>query len=314
MSFINSIFDFLRFNKKNWKAVVLCLMAATVFWFFNALNKNYSANINFPVSFEYNQENYMPETELPSSVRLNVSGLGWDLLRKSSGLKVPPLIIPLERPTEIRKIVGSTLPALLATQLEGFQINFVLTDTLHIDIDEKVRKKFRLTVDSIQRYLHRDFGLFGDVTITPDTVWIEGPKRIVNALPKVLTLALPKRNINKDFKEEVEIIFKNNQSVKRDPPVIEVSFEVEKLIEINDHVALELINAPSRVRSAMEGKEINFMYRLPGSLLKTFFTDSIRAFIDLKQFARGNYKLVPTIDGLPPQAYLVKIDTVSIDL
>src|SRR6478609_9977380 len=135
-------------------------MAATVFWFFNALNKNYSTNISFPLAFEYNQENYVPVTQLPSTVRLNVSGLGWDLLRKSSGLKVPPLTIPLERPTEIRKIVGSTLPALLSTQLEGFQINFVLTDTLRVDIDEKVKKKFGVTIDSIQRYLHSDFGLF----------------------------------------------------------------------------------------------------------------------------------------------------------
>jgi hypothetical protein len=312
VSFINSIFDFLRFNKKNWKAVVLCLAAATVFWFFNALNKNYSTNINFPVAFEFNQENYVQVTELPSSVRLNVSGLGWDLLRKSSGLKVPALVIPLEQPTEIRKIVGSTLPALFATQLEGFQINFVLTDTLHIDIDEKIRRKFSLKVDSIRRYLHSDFGLFKNVTITPDTVWIEGPKRIVSELPDVLVLALPQRNINKDFNEEVEIVFKNNESVKRDPPVIEVSFEVEKLIEVNDHVSLELLNSPrSRIAN---GREINFTYRLPGSLVKKLSTDSIRAIIDLNGMLSGNHKMVPAISGLPPQAFIVKIDTVLIDL
>lgn len=314
MSFINSIFDFLRFNKRNWKAVVLCLMAATVFWFFNALNKNYSTNINFPLSFEYNQETYVPVTELPSTVRLNVSGLGWDLLRKSSGLKVPPLTIPLERPTEIRKIVGSTLPALLSTQLEGFQINFVLTDTLHVDLDEKVRKKFSVTIDSIQQYLHSDFGLFNNVIINPDTVWIEGPKRIVNELPEVLKLTLPKRNIKTDFKEEIEIVFKNNENVRRDPPVIEVSFEVEKLIEINDHATLELKNAPAHVRSAVSSREISFTYRLPGSLIKKFSADSIRASLDLNDLVHGNHRLIPKIEGLPPQAYLVKVDTVIIDL
>jgi YbbR domain-containing protein len=289
-------------------------MAATVFWFFNSLNKSYSTNINFPLTFEYNQENYVPVTELPSTIRLNVSGLGWDLLRKSSGLKVPPLTIPLERPTEIRKIVGSTLPALLSTQLEGFQINFVLTDTLHVDIDEKVKKKFKVTIDSIQRYLHSDFGLFNDFTVNPNTVWIEGPKRIVNELPEVLKLTLPKRNIKTDFNEEIEIIFKNNESVRRDPPVIEVSFEVEKLIEINDYVTVELRNAPSRVRSAISGREISFTYRLPGSLIKKFSADSVRASLDLKDLVHGNHRLIPKIEGLPPQAYLVKIDTVIIDL
>jgi YbbR domain-containing protein len=314
VSFITSIFDFLRFNKRNWKAVVLCLMAGTVFWFFNALNKNYSANITFPLAFEYNHETYVPVRPLPTALRLNVSGLGWDLLRKSSGLKVPALVIPVERPTETRKIVGSMLPAHLATQLEGLQINFVLTDTLRIELDERVTKKFKVAVDSVRRYLHPDYGLFGKIEISPDSVWIEGPKQIVGKLPDVLTVALPAKNISKDFTEEIEIIVSDNESVKRNPPVIQVSFELEKLIEVNDHVLLDLVHASSKRRAGFKGKEINFTYRLPGSLLKKFSTDSIRATIDFKGLTKGNHKLVPLIEGLPEQAFLVKVDTVRVDI
>ncbi len=54
---------------------------------------------------------------LPKSVNLNVSGNGWDLFRRHLGVKVPPVIIPLERAKEIKKIVGSTLPPMLATQV-----------------------------------------------------------------------------------------------------------------------------------------------------------------------------------------------------
>ena len=190
MSFINSIFSFLRFNKRNWKAVVLCLFAATVFWFFNALNKNYSTNINFPLEFDYDREQYTTVKALPTSVRMNVSGLGWDLFRKSSGLKVPPLIIPLEKPTEVNKIVGGTLPALFSTQLEGLQINFVLSDTLHVHIDEKVRRKFNLEIDSVWRYLNPDYAVVSKIKLVPDTVWVEGPKKIINALPNVISLTL----------------------------------------------------------------------------------------------------------------------------
>lgn len=314
MSFITSIFNFLRFNKRNWKAVVLCLMAATVFWFFNALNKNYSANITFPLGFEYNEEAYVPVKPLPTSLRLNVSGLGWDLLRKSSGLKVPKLIIPVERPAETQKIVASMLPAHLATQLEDIQINFVLTDTLRIDLDERVRKQFKIEIDSIRRYLHPDYGLFGELKLSDDSVWLEGPKRIIGQLPNVLTLALPRRNISRDFTEEIEIVFNNNESVKRNPPVIEVSFELEKLIQVNDHVELAVVHASPKARAAFNGKEINFTYRLPGSLIKKFSADSIRATIDLRGFKNGTHKLVPLIEGLPSQAFLVKVDTVRIEL
>src|SRR5436190_17094022 len=104
MSVINSIFNLLRFNRKNWKAVVLCGFAATVFWFFNALNKNYTTNINFPIAFEFNQDNYVAVRPLPQVVRVNVTGMGWSLFRKSVGLNVPPLVVPLERPAETKKI------------------------------------------------------------------------------------------------------------------------------------------------------------------------------------------------------------------
>ena len=313
MGFITSIFDFLRFNKKNWKAVVLCIFAATVFWFFNALNKNYSANISFPLDFDYDQENYVPVKSLPTSIRMNVSGLGWDLFRKSSGLKVPPLIIPLEKPTEISRIVGSTLPALFSTQLEGLQINFVLADTLYVDIDEKARRKFNLRVDSVWRYLNRDYGVINEIKLVPDTVWVEGPKKIINALPEVITLALPKNNIDGDFIGEVEIIFPNNDRIKRDPPVVEISFDVEKLMEINDRVKLKVINALPRLRSSINVTEVNCTFRLPVSLVNTLSVDSLEAIIDLRDVPRGNHKIVPEIIGLPEHALLIKVDTVLVN-
>jgi len=293
--------------------VVLCLFAATIFWFFNALNKNYSANINFPVSFDYDRQNYIPVKSLPSTIRLNVSGLGWDLFRKSSGLKVPPLVIPLERPVEVRKIVGSTLPALFSTQLEGLQINFVLTDTVYIDIDEKVKKKFRVQLDSLWRYLDPDFGLLSDITLMPDSVWLEGPQKIVDALPEVISLLMPQKNIDSDFIGEVEIVFQDDALVKCDPPVIEVSFDVEKLMEINDRIPLEVINVPPKLRPSIDVQEINCTYRLPVSLVKKLASDSLRAVIDLKALTGGNYKIVPQITGLPVHAQLIKVDTVRVN-
>lgn len=310
MGFVTSIFDLLRFNKKNWKAVVLCLFAATVFWFFNALNKSYSANINFPVTFEYDQETYIPVKSLPTTVRMNVSGLGWDLFRKSSGLKVPPLVVPLERPTEIKKIVGSTLPALLSAQLDGLQINFVLADTLYLEIDERFRRKVNLKIDSIWRYLHPDFGIINNIALVPDTIWIEGPKKIVNSLPQEINLALPEKNIDRDFIGEVEIIFPNDQLIKRDPPVVQISFDVEKLIEINDRVQIKVIPP---VRASIDVNEVNCTFRLPVSLVNTLSIDSLQAIIDLQYLPRGRHKIVPHISGLPEHARLIKVDTVYVN-
>lgn len=309
---INSIFNILRFNKRNWKAVVLCLFAATIFWFFNALNKNYSANINFPLAFDYDQERFIPVRSLPEHVRLNVNGLGWDLFRKSSGLKVPPLVIPLERPTDVRKIVGSTLPALFSPQLEGMQVNFALTDTLYVEMDDRIKRKIEIRVDSIQHYLNNEFVLVDKIKVQPDTVWLDGPKQVINQLPPIFQLTLPDKNISKNFNDEVEITFPRSGLVSRNPPIVTVVFEVEPLVEVTDTIQVEILNIPSRIKSSMGIAQVMCTYSLPARLANTVSADSLVAVVDLKAVPRGNHKIIPHVIGLPPQARLVKVDTVNI--
>jgi hypothetical protein len=289
----------------------LCLFAATVFWFFNALNKSYSANISFPLAFDYNQEGYIPVTKLPEHIRMNVSGIGWDLFRKSSGLKVPPLVIPLDRPSDVKKIVGSTLPALFSNQLSGVQINFVLMDTVFVDIDERVRKRVRIKIDSINKYIHPDYGIVNEVTIEPDTVWVEGPKRAISALKSELIISLPKRNIDNNFNEE--IAFQSNKLIKREPPTIEVSFDVEKLIEVSDRIQLVVMNAPKRLKSSIDVTEISCTYRLPVSLVNTLSGDSLHAVIDLNKYSPGKQTISPHVIGLPKYAHLIKVDSVRVN-
>ena len=119
MRIIYNIFNILRFNRRNWKAVVLCIFTATVFWFFNALNKTYTTNISFPLSFDYDDDNFLPVGNLPANVRLNVTGNGWELFKRSTGVKLDPLQIPLERPGDVKKIVGSGLKFSFTNQLNG---------------------------------------------------------------------------------------------------------------------------------------------------------------------------------------------------
>jgi len=103
--------------KENWKSAGWW----NVFGF-NAFNKEYSTNLRFPILFEFNGERYVPAEHFPKSVTLNVSGIGWDLFRRRIGVKVPQLIIPLDRPAEIKKIVASALIPVMATQIGNLKL------------------------------------------------------------------------------------------------------------------------------------------------------------------------------------------------
>jgi hypothetical protein len=311
MSFFNSIFNILRFNKSNWKAVVLCLFTATVIWFFNSLNKNYTTTISFPVSFDYDRENFVTIRPLPLSVRINVTGIGWNLFRRSAGVRVPALVIPLENPAEVKKIVGSTLPAFFANQLADFQINFVITDTLHIAIEPKMTRKLGLSVEVPSGFIRKGYVLVSDLRVEPDSISLEGPQTLMQGLPDPVKLQLSQRDIDENFNETIDVRFLNDELIKRAPSAVTVAFEVEELVEVSDSVALEVINAPKEVREVQLGK-IPFKMTMPASAAEFFESDSLKAVIDLTDFKKGEAKVLPRLVGTPPNSQTIVLDSILI--
>jgi hypothetical protein len=314
MRFFNSILNILRFNRRNWKAVVLCIFAATIFWFLNALNKTYTTNINFPLRFDYDIVNFVPVKTLPKHVRINVTGNGWDLFKRSTGVKVAALEIPLERPAEVKKIVGSTLPKFFTNQADGLAINFVLTDTIYVDLEPRAARWIHLTVDSLEHNMKKGYGLASEVSIMPESVFVEGPQRLIARLNAPVSLKLRQRNIDENFYvEDVEIVIPSSDVIKRDPPTVAVRFDVQPMRILQDSLLIAAKNIPSTI-SFIQTRYIPVTFAVPENQVKNFKSDSLRAVLDLRNFRRGEAKILPKIEGLPPFAKVIKIDTVRIRL
>jgi hypothetical protein len=313
MRFFTSLLNILRFNRRNWKAVVLCIFAATIFWFFNALNKTYTTNINFPLQFDFDSRIYVPVKALPENVRINVTGNGWDLFKRSAGVKISPLEIPLDRPSETKKIVGSTLPVYFASQMSGMQINFVITDTLYVDLEPRVGRYIKLSMDSLIYNLKKGYLLASEVSIEPDSVFLEGPMRIINRFKEPVMLQLRQRNIDEDFSEDVEIEIPSSDVIQRNPPTVQVNFKVEKAIVIEDSLTITAENVPPSI-SEIEERKIPVVLEIPESDAKTFNINKVKAVLNLKRFKRGEARILPRVDGLPPFGRVVKIDSVYIKL
>ena len=126
-------------NYDRWKVVSMCVLAATTFWFFNALNKSdYSTTINYPIELVYpGKDSLTVVGELPKVIRINVTGGGWTLIRKSFGIDSKPLLVKINTPTDTRYLLGTSLSPLINDQITSFRLNSVITDTLHFHIEKK---------------------------------------------------------------------------------------------------------------------------------------------------------------------------------
>lgn len=293
---------------------MLCIFTATVFWFFNALNKDYTTTLNFPLAFDFDRDRFIPVKPLPQDVRINVTGIGWNLFRRSTRVKVPPLVIPVDRPTEVKKIVGSTLPVFFANQLGDFQINFVVTDTLHLTIEPKISRRLSLKIYDPASVVADGYALISPILITPDSIFVEGPEISVRRLGEPVMLKIAQQNIDGNFNESVVVDFLDGGLIKSAPPAVEVSFQVDKLVEMSDSVSLELINVPEHVWPYMENKRMPIRIAVPKSMLNFYSTDSVKAVVDLVDFTRGTRRVLPALKGLPPYTQIIKVDSVFVKL
>ena len=314
MRILYTIFNILRFNRRNWKAVMLCIFTATIFWFFNALNKTYTTNINFALRFDYDDQNFIPVAGLPQNVRLNVTGNGWELFKRSTGVKKDPLQIPLERPHEVKKIVGSGLKFSFTNQLNGLEINHVLNDTIYLDLEPKAGRWIKLEVDSIQHNIKEGYGLASEIAVMPDSTYIEGPARLVERIKEPVRLDIPQRNIDEHYIENIEVELPFDEVITRQPAAVSVMFNVEEMIRVQDSISLKIDNLPSAVSEVMNSSKIPVTITIPKSFMDGFNVDSVKAVLDLKKFAGGTAKILPQVEGLPPYSSVLKIDSVIVRL
>ena len=312
MSVLRVISNLFRFNRTNWKAVALCFFTALIFWLFTSLNKDHTTNITFPLQFEFDNNQYVAVL-MPQYVNINVSGNGWDLLRKSFGLRLPELNIPLDKPTDVKKIPGSILLSLLAGQLGSLKTNYVVGDTLDLQIDIKDSHKFRLVANLSAVSFKKGFGRISHVVILPDSVEIEGPKSILHSLPDSIVLPLSISKLSEHFKEELEVIIPNGEMIKRNPPVVEVRFEVGEVEEVVWKLKINYLNKPASLM--IEGAQDSIDCRFVVPKGRNIFTkEQGQAIVDLSGLPKGESVVVPKAGGLSAFVQVLQIDSVHVNL
>ena len=235
--------------------VVLCVAAATTFWVLNALNKdNYSTIVDYPVQWEYDQKNYIPVKPLPESIQIQISGNGWDLLRKYFNISGTAYPILLQSPAEKKYLLSADLKRSLGEFITPTQLENVLGDTIHYQIDRIVTKKLRPVLDSLSYSFDKNISLEGKVNFIPDQLEITGPSSVLEAFEGNYPVALNASKINADFSGKVKLTVDESltQLVQLKQKEIQVSFSVLSYLEGNKRLKIKKVNFPSNVKISNE--------------------------------------------------------------
>ncbi len=237
--------------------VVLCILAATTFWILNALNKdNYTTIVDYPIQWEFDRVNYIEVKQLPQSIQIQISGNGWDLLRKYFNINEPAFSIVVTEPSSRDYILSSELKRPLGEFITPTKLEGILGDTIPYRIDRIVSKKFIPVLDSTDYSLAKNIEIDGKVSFKPNRIVLKGPTSLLDSLEGKFPVKINEKNINAPFSKKIPLTqgLGEDQLIEIEEKEVVVSFSIIRFLEGNKRLKIRKLNFPRRVR--IQGEDV----------------------------------------------------------
>ncbi|MCH9664581.1 MAG: hypothetical protein K0U41_01890 [Gammaproteobacteria bacterium] len=254
----------------NWRVATLAIVSTCVFWTLNALDKQHTAEIDFPLLFSYDPEPFVLVQAPPKTVRMDVTGKGWDLLAKSDLVfKDPHLNYNIISPAETKAIGKDILHATLAKQLQPVRLNSIVDDTVFLDIQRRTSRMIGLSVDRAKVPLQKNCRIVSEVQVIPDSVLVTGASVYVEALPEEHVLLFNEEDTEKigpDFeKTTLAVNLPWPKLLQAELSEVGVAFEVKLFERKQVEVAVRKIKFPTRrrVNVFLESTSVTISYTAP---------------------------------------------------
>lgn len=294
------IIEFLApLKKANWKVILLCFSTAATFWFFNALNKIYTTRVDYPVEIVFNRDSLVALKDPPDEISINVTGGGWQLLKRTISVNIEPVIIKPENPTRTQFLTSINLLPIFSDQLNDLNINYIITDTIFFKIEPYVERQLSIKLDSSSVQLREGFHVTSEILVDPDTVNFRGPVSLVNQLPEVFLVALSEKGINKSYDEELSLDLFSPSLIKKMPEVIHIQFDVEEFVDQSSRLNVELVNFPYDSSIYIENTIVNASYMIQKSHSDKLKLDDFLIIADLNNMHFADSTVTIEIMDLP---------------
>ncbi len=290
-------------NLKQWKVVLIAFLAATTFWFFNSLNKEYRTSFDYPLRFNYDRDSLVSVRKLPEYISLDVTSGGWNLLRNTAIFSPSPIEVNLEQTKGSTVLSWTELLPSFREQVGDIVINQILQDTLNVQIEPIREKKVKLAVDSLALSLAPDYRVVSRIELERDSVLLRGPASFIDTLRSVYILPVSESNIKNNFDRNVEVWVPLPSIMKSEPTSVAVAFDVAKYERVEISVPVEVIrDARSSSSKNLEQESVSITFYARASQADEFQASDFAIIADLSSLRRSDTLVAPVLTAFPSEA------------
>ena len=181
-------------SKRRVYIFALCLLFSALFWLFSKLTQETSATFNKYIQFKEFPEGLVAASQSDSILHYRVETSGLRLFsayffRPADTLRIPVEGLPViqRKGINVHVITDNQIMDILTENMEGpAVVSNIRPDSIFLELVPSERKKLPVHLNADIQYAQR-FRPYGTIRVEPDSVWISGPKTLVDTLHYLTT-------------------------------------------------------------------------------------------------------------------------------
>lgn len=306
-------------NRKLYVFLV-CFVLSAFYWLLNVLGNSYNTTLKVNTTYKNNPENYIILNDLPKTIDVEISGIGYYLLIYKLGLKTPSISIDLSKinilESNKQKVIyfnefESTIENQLGNKIELESIYPLSYNVILDEITEKLIKVIPLMDISFGS----QYQLSDTIKVVPNFIKITGPKIVLDTLKKVPSVLLKLNNIESSQQIEVEL---NNHFLKlrkltTETKSIQLQLEVDRFTEYNIKIPIKTKNLPENMDVTVFPNQVEIKFMVSLSKLSTINEFDFSASVDCSSINSQFKKIKVNLDKYPTHIKSISLKPANVE-
>ncbi|WP_251620479.1 YbbR-like domain-containing protein [Odoribacter lunatus] len=273
----------------------ICVVIASVLWFLNALNKDYSSQISYPVKYtDFPQGKYLVSTP-PQRITLEVKAKGFALLAHKIKTSFRPIVIPINslsnKILEQSDVFEYTFPLQnikdkISSQLNTYiKLSSIQPEKIEFIFSPAVSKK--VAVRPVVQYSLKQLYILKDgILCTPDSIKVSGPALIIDTLKYVYTKPWDAGEIKRELSKTVSLA--PMPGVQFNDTPIRLDMSLERYTEGNKTIPIKVLNLPSSMDIKLFPNTVEVSYEIGLSKYDLVQDEDFSFTVDYRKIKSGS--------------------------
>lgn len=254
----------LKISQKKIVIFSVFVFVATIFWFLDALNREYTTKINYPIEFYNFPKDVLINSKYPNKLSVTLKAHGFDLIGKmniSNAVKVDVSKMAKKDKTDnqklilsLKKVSANLFPDLTNAEIVNIEPEVVIFKAVKVST-KQVPVKLNIDFSTTDLYMQS-----GEITITPKNIEVSGQEKELKKIKYVETKTIKFENLDDTLKAKIQL--KKIDNINFSENVVSIILPIEKFTENEVIVPVKNINCPDSVTMVTFPNEVNISYKV----------------------------------------------------